>query len=265
VKQLNASYLWARLKVAYGRGFARLLDFAFLRSRPDMALVRIGTDYGGWYCARSLLIPETAAICCGAGEDVSFDVALNAEWGLLVLCVDPTPRAIKHVESLLDAIRNNRTMLIENGPATYQTKGFRESHFLFAPRAVWSTDGELDLFAPQNPEHVSYSALNLQHTSTKMRVRSSTLQSLIGEFHVGRLAILKLDIEGAEYEVIRSSLRSGVRPEQILIEFDQVNQPLGPFFWLELAGVIREICNAGYRLVRRERANYVFVREPSRS
>jgi hypothetical protein len=76
---------------------------------------------------------------------------------------------------------------------------------------------------------------------------------------VVRLSLLKLDIEGAEYEVLRSMLGAGILPEQLLVEFDQVNQPLTPLFWVELVQVLRSLRNAGYRLVRRERANYVFV------
>ena len=74
-----------------------------------------------------------------------------------------------------------------------------------------------------------------------------------------RLALLKVDIEGAEYEVLRSMLAAGVRPEQLLVEFDQINQPLSPLFWVELVRVLRELRDAGYRLVHRERSNYVFV------
>ncbi len=124
---------------------------------------------------------------------------------------------------------------------------------------MWSSNGTLTLFAPRNPVNVSYSALNLQHTSDTMVVRSSTVRSILAELGVDRIALLKLDIEGAEYEVLRSMLMDGIRPEQLLVEFDQVNQPLTPWFWVELVRIIRRLRRAGYRLVSRERANYLFV------
>jgi len=43
------------------------------------------------------------------------------------------------------------------------------------------------------------------------------------------------------------------------VEFDQVNQPLSPLFWIELRSVIRQLRTAGYRLAHRERANFLFV------
>jgi FkbM family methyltransferase len=259
MKARITTYLVARLKVAFGRAIATLADLAFLRRDPTLQLVRIGTDYGGWYCSRALLAPDRTAMCCGAGEDISFDVALNAKWGMRIICVDPTPRSIRHVESFLAASRDGRRMLIEAGPLSYETTGFREADFTFVACAVWSSDGVLDLFAPKDPAHVSYSAMNLQHTSEIIQVRSSTVASLLKDFGVARLSLLKIDIEGAEYEVLRSMLRAGIFPEQLLVEFDQVNQPLTPLFWVELVRVLRALRDAGYRLVHRERANYVFV------
>jgi FkbM family methyltransferase len=253
------SYLVARLKLAFGRAMAALADVKFLRRDTALQLVRIGTEYGGWYCCPALLGPDRTAICCGAGEDISFDVALNAKRDMRIICVDPTPRSIRHVESLLAANRKGRSMLIERGPLNYEMTGFREDNFIFVARAAWSSDGVLDLFAPKNPAHVSYSAVNLQHTSETIRVRSSTIGSLLREFGVARLSLLKLDIEGAEYEVLHSMLSAGVLPEQLLVEFDQINQPLTPFFWVELVRALRALRNAGYGLVHRERANYVFV------
>jgi FkbM family methyltransferase len=252
-------YLVPRLKLAYGRAVAKLVDLAFLRSDSALQLVRIGTEYGGWYCCRELLGAGRVAMCCGAGEDISFDVGLNASWGMRIICVDPTPRAIAHVASLLEADRNRRTMQIEAGPLNYDMTGFRAAEFTFIPHAVWSADGYLELFAPSNPAYVSYSAVNLQHTAETIRVRSSTVASIIKEFAVARLSLLKVDIEGAEYEVLRSMLAANIRPEQLLVEFDQINQPLGALFWIELLRTLTQLRAAGYRLVRREHANYTFV------
>jgi len=259
MKTRIATYLVARLKLTFGRAMAALADVAFLRRERSLQLVRIGTEYGGWYCCRALLGPDRTAMCCGAGEDISFDVALNAKWDMRIICVDPTPRSIRHVESFLAASRDGRRMLIEAGPLSYEMTGFREADFTFVARAVWSSDGVLDLFAPKDPAYVSYSAVNLQHTSETIQVRSSTVGSLLSDFGVVRLSLLKLDIEGAEYEVLRSMLSAGILPEQLLVEFDQINQPLTPLFWVELVQVLRALRGAGYRLVHRERANYVFV------
>lgn len=48
------------------------------------------------------------------------------------------------------------------------------------------------------------------------------------------------------------------RPDRLLVEFDQVNQPL-PLFWVELLGTMRQLRAAGYDLVPRAHANFVFI------
>jgi FkbM family methyltransferase len=253
-------YLVPRIKLAFGRSVAALTTAAY-RKRYDLSqLVRIGTDYGGWYCDRRLLGAGRTAVCCGAGEDISFDVALNGSWQMRVVCVDPTPRAIRHVEALLAAHRERRRMLIEAGPLYYDLSGFRPAAFDLVECAVWSTDGVLELYAPQNPAFVSYSALNLQRTSERIQVPARTLESLVRDRGITHVSLLKLDIEGAEHEVLRSMLRSHIRPDQVLVEFDQINQPLGPLFWIELIQTIRQLGTAGYDLVLREHSNFVFVR-----
>ena len=252
-------YLVPRLKMAYGRSFAAFATALYRRPYDLTQLVRIGTDYGGWYCDRRLLGAGKAAMCCGAGEDISFDVALNSSWDMKVTCVDPTPRAIRHVEALLAAHAADARMMIEAGPLHYDLCGFRPAAFHFVASAVWSKDGVLDLYAPRNPAFVSYSALNLQRTSARIQVRASTLESLVRELGITQLSVLKLDIEGAEHEVLRSMLLSSIRPDQLLVEFDEVNQPLTPLFWVELLSTMRQLRDAGYDLVLREHANFVFI------
>jgi FkbM family methyltransferase len=198
-------------------------------------------------------------MCCGAGEDISFDIALNAKWGMRVICVDPTPRAIHHVESLLLAHGQGRQMAIDGGPDAYEMSGFRREDFMLIQRAIWSSDGVIDLYAPRNAEFVSFSALNLQQTDKRIQVPASRISTILNERGETQLALLKLDIEGAEYEVLRSMLASGIFPAQLLVEFDQVNQPLSPLFWVDLLHTSRELKRAGYQLVHRERANYLFV------
>jgi len=254
------NYLVARAKLAYGRSIAALLDCAPGATAARAALERVGTAYGGWYCRTESLREGMLAVCCGAGEDISFDVALNARWGVRVLCVDPTPRAIRHIAQLLAAQREGRDMLVEKGPAHYQLQGFRPELFTFVPRAVWSRDGALQLFAPRDPAHVSYSAVNLQGTAECMTVRASTIGTLLRELGLPHPGLVKLDIEGAEHEVIRAMLADNILPDQLLVEFDEINQPRAPLFWLELRRTLRSLRDAGYRLAHREHSNYLFLR-----
>lgn len=249
----------SRLRFGFGRLLQVLLRTLYLE-RGALPLERLGTRYGGWWCCTRLLGPGQVALCAGAGEDVSFDVALNARHGLRVLCVDPTPRAVQHVAGLLAAAAAGGHYVVEAGPERYDLAGFDPARFEPVAVALWNADGLLRLYAPQDPAHVSHSALNLQHTAHYIEVPSRRVTTLLAERGLGDPAVFKLDIEGAEYAVLDDLLASGVRPGQVLVEFDELHSPLSPLALARVGQRVRALRAAGYVLAAAEQCNFVFVR-----
>ncbi|HEX4392055.1 MAG TPA: hypothetical protein VH084_11015 [Mycobacterium sp.] len=60
-------------------------------------LVRLGTDLCGWRLPEFILRPGAVAFCVGAGEDISFDLALR-DREMRVVTIDPTP--VSYVEAV---------------------------------------------------------------------------------------------------------------------------------------------------------------------
>jgi FkbM family methyltransferase len=233
-----------RLTFVVGRLAASAL-YAWYREPSTSEFVRLGTQYGGWICAANSLRNGGNALCVGAGEDVSFDVALVSRFDVNVVCVDPTPRSIAHVESLLQ------------GSAAYDLRGFRQERFQFLPVALWHQDGMLKLYAPADPQHVSHSALNLQKTNRFIEARCVRLTTLMAQRGIDELDLLKLDIEGAECAVLEDLLETDVRPAQLLIEFDALYSLRVAQLW-RVARCVQRLRDAGYRLSRAEGANFTF-------
>lgn len=69
-----------------------------LHIHPREDLVRLGSDYGGWIVPYTLLDRSSVCYCAGAGEDITFDLALAERFGCEIHVFDPTPRAVAHVE-----------------------------------------------------------------------------------------------------------------------------------------------------------------------
>ena len=90
-------------------------------------------------------------------------------------------------------------------------------------------------------------------------MESRRLSTLLGPTELDRIEILKLDIEGAEIEVIEDVLTDGIRPRQILVEFDQLQKQTRPHR-ARVRATLRLLSDAGYRLLRREQFNYSFGR-----
>jgi FkbM family methyltransferase len=207
---------------------------ALLRSTGSADLARLGSDYGGWWVPRSVLRPGAVAYCAGAGEDITFDLAL-LERGLQVTTFDPTPRAIAHVAQTAPDI-----------PA-----------YRFEPIGWWDSKTDLRFYAPSNPLHVSHSAVNLQATEEYFTAAVDTVHAIAARLGDAKVDLIKMDIEGAEYRVLASLLELGPRPEVLCVEFDQ---PAPVRRTLKAARALRE---AGYDLLRLEGFNATFARRTS--
>jgi FkbM family methyltransferase len=216
------------------RLFQRAAAAAFraltIGARED--LVRLGSPYGGWWVPKSVLTPGAVAYSAGAGEDVTFDLAL-LEHGVRVTTFDPTPRSVAYVDSL-----------------QIEDEGFR-----FVPVAWWNDDAEIVVYAPRDPAHVSYSAHDLQGTGRSITVPGRRVATLARELGDTKLDLIKMDIEGAEMVVIPDLLSSGPFPQVLCVEFDKI-RPLR-----DVISLIRRIKAAGWRPTHSEGRNVTFVRE----
>lgn len=199
------------------------------RQREDME--RLGDGLCGWWVPASLLGPDSVCYLAGAGEDITFDIALMRRFGCEVVSLDPTPRAIEHVR--------------KHAPA----QGYH-----FRPVGLGGKDRVERFYAPANPDHVSHSIANLQDTPDYFEGQLRTPQSVMSQMGHNRIDLLKMDIEGAEYEVFDFLLESALRPTVICVEFDQ---PAPVRRTLEYVSRLRR---AGYEPVKVEVFNVTFVR-----
>ncbi len=158
----------------------------------------MGSAYGGWWVPKEIAVPGTIAYCGGAGEDISFDLALFAR-GCTVRVFDPTPRAIEHVK----------------------TRDPQSDRFTFVPVGWWSIDDYLKFYAPKDVHHVSHSVVNLQGTQEYFAARVRPVRALMNDLGDDHVDLIKMDIEGAQREVLGSLLRDGPVPDVLCVEFDQ--------------------------------------------
>ena len=210
---------------------ARALLPRYLHPVPRSDLVRLGSDYGGWWVPEAAVRPGAVAYCAGAGEDITFDLALH-ERGCTVTTFDPTPRAAAHVQRVAPT----------------------SERFRFVPVGWWDRHERLRFYSPRNPEHVSHSVVNLQGTSEFFVAEVKAVHQLMSELGDERVDIVKMDIEGAEHRTLDAMLRRGPLPAVLCMEFDQP-QPVR-----KVVGAVRRLQQAGYTLNRIEAWNYTFTR-----
>jgi|TARA_R110002020_G_scaffold72542_5_gene186647 FkbM family methyltransferase len=163
-----------------------------------MAFKLIGTEYGGWMINTDIVPDKSTIISAGVGEDISFDLFLMNEKKCKVVGIDPTPKSHSFIES-------------QHGLQNFQ----------LIKKALHSNNDDLiKLYKNKNPNHVSESILP-NHESVlgfdSYFSETINLQKVFEDFE--NISIVKMDIEGSEYEVVESlgSIPDSVR--QFCIEF----------------------------------------------
>ena len=228
----------------------KITIFGFNSKPNHVDLVRLGSDYGGWWlpsAAMSNSNLDRVAISAGLGFDVSFDKSL-LELGFTVIGLDPLADCVAHANLNLAEFRS----------------------FTSLEKGLWKTTGTLSFYPPKNTEHDSWSATNIQHSSESM-IKSFEVISLTDLFiRFSQLEkcdyrILKMDIEGSELEVMKSLSTFQHRFDFIAIEIDFLS--LIPFLKFrhrimmikEARFLLRNFQSAGYQLVKTENFNFFWI------
>ncbi len=186
--------LLRRLKRLLRAGMGK--DF-FPRVQVHFRTIRLGSEYGGWSIIAESLSSESIVYSFGVGNDISFDLALIDRFGLTVHAFDPTPDSIDWVR-----------------------KQSISDRMVFHEFGLSDVDGEVMFRPPKNPEHISHTTLDRPETEDQsFSVPVKQLSTILNELGHSQINLLKMDIEGTEYQVIDSLARSDIRPQQLLVEF----------------------------------------------
>ena len=194
---------------------------------------RSGSDYGGWTYLDLPGLKQGTALSLGLGEDASFDVELASRYDAQVYIYDPTPRAIKHFAYITERIGEPSVLPYsrsgQQDPSSYDLRAISRGQLHLVTQAVSSFSGEAEFFEPRDPSHVSHSLGNIQHSGSRstpsIRVPVIDICAVFEKLQPIIPKLLKMDIEGAEMQVIPRMLTSGLLPDQVLVEFDLLNFP----------------------------------------
>ena len=216
----TARTMYRRVRRAVRRAAGRDIQFPIQIAVPTATY---GTEYGAWSICPQGLDRNSIVYSVGIGTDISFDLALIERYGVTVHAFDPTPGSIAWLE---------RQLL----PA-----GFRWKQVGLA-----AYDGQATFFPPDNPEWISHTMLPRAAGGARaIEVDVRRLSTLMLDLGHQRLEVLKMDIEGAEYDVIDDILASRVDIRQWLIEFHHRFPDVGV---ARTRDAVAKLNAAGYRI-----------------
>ena len=137
--------------------------------------------------------------------------------------------------------------------------------FLLIKKALYNqADLKIKFFKPPNEEFVSHSISNFQNQFSDkteyIEVTTTTVENIIYQYEINHIDILKLDIEGAENQVIPNLLKKKIFPTQILVEFDELHTSF-IFPYLKALTIFLKLKLNSYDLVKTQQfPNFLFVK-----
>ena len=228
----------------------RLVTFGFLTREQNSTLIRLGSDYGGWWLPKVILRDKSKKrilISAGLGFDVTFDEAL-LDAGFEVLGLDPLEDSVNYAAHKLQ----------------------RHSKFTGIAMGLWKDTGMQAFFPPKNESHDSWSATNIQSSPSTafMDFRVISLTDLFCKFpqlDSSDYCGIKMDIEGSEIELIPYIADFKKKFDLLAIEMDFLS--LIPFLslWTRICMVLRarkllqRLNERNYKLVMRENFNFIWI------
>ena len=229
-------------------------------------LTRLGTEYGGWKFVDSAALKRSVVVSCGLGEDASFDVEFAAKYGAKVIIVDPTPRAIQHFKGMMARLGQRPQQPYRKTGAqpveAYDLSGISNAQLRLCEKAIWNKNTHVRFFAPESRDHVSHSIVNYQHNysteTAHIEVEAVPIDELLKQYDIGEPSLLKLDIEGAEIEVLMDMISKRIHPKQVLAEYDELAVPSKKSME-RIEGAHAALLSAGYQLIAREHTNFSYI------
>ena len=176
--------------------------------------------------------------CAGVGEETSLEDDLLRRTGCLVWSFDPTPEAAAHVAA----------------------QAFDPARFQFVSTGIGDKHETLRFFQHPDPEMMpAYSAVNIWNTSSYIEAPAPPSRRSWDRFGHKGLTLLKLSIEGAEWNVLQHLLYEGKRDVSVLCVL--FSQPAG--FW-KVRAAVHDLARHGFRYLCHDEWKFTFVRSFTR-
>ena len=181
--------------------------------------------YGGWAIPKGAVNQSSVIVDVGLGEDISFSESLIRSYGCTVHGADPTPKSIAYVKQL------------------------SPPNFILYEQGLAGVSGHATFYLPNEASHVSGSIAQAGHVGHKsITVELISLSDLFTKIGTNEVAVLKIDIEGSEYDVIGEDnfAQQVANVKVICIEFHHRWKEFGP---QATVNAINKLKSSGFQCV----------------
>ena len=227
-KNFPGSYLYNFIKLFFDKiikTIGYIWHYFFRNKKYDDKIIKVGN----YKLYPDKISKKSVVYSCGIAEDISFDEAITKKFGCDVFMFDPTSQSLK----FMNTIHNPKLKFFNLG--------------------IWKYDGNIKFYYHES--NVNLSATNILNAKKYFTLPCKSISSLMKDNEHNTIDVLKMDIEGASFEILNDLLDKKIYPKQIVAELER------PFF-IYNSNIIRLISylkdrrklhnklrNAGYEIV----------------
>tara|TARA_B100001167_G_scaffold20665_1_gene10936 strand:- start:1437 stop:2066 length:630 start_codon:yes stop_codon:yes gene_type:complete len=191
-----------------------------------------GGDHG-WVIDESSIDSESIIYSVGVGSNIDFDLELIDSLGVTIHAFDPTPRSVEWVKE-------------QN----------LSNKFIFHPVGLAAENGFMNFYPPAKSSSTHFSPVDRYgNTDNEIKAPVKDIDTMASELGHKKIDLLKMDIEGAEYEVIKALPDSEVIINQILIEFHHMYKSIS---FSQTVEAINTLKNLGFEIFDISQRTYEF-------
>ena len=222
---------------------------------------RLGTIYGSWILPKDIELNEDSVIySAGVGEDISFDILLSDKYKCNIILIDPTERAKKHYDEVCHYYEKKKWKITGDIQKDYYGIMYPLKHeltkIIYVDKGLWDKQTTLKFYKQRNEQYVSQTLIEGMFGNDYDEVEVNTLKNIMEKNNHKNIDILKLDIEGAEINVLENMVDEKIFPKYICVEFDLYLK--GKDKENKTQTIMDKLKSCNYKIIANERGNVTF-------
>ncbi len=208
----------------------------------------LGSHFHGYYIPKDFLNKDSVCYCIGAGHDVSFDTELVFHYGCRVFIFDPAPEAKNHFMQLKNGLAKGEKVTVGSHRFMYNISHEQLETISYIDTGVWSSNTKIRFYKPANDSYPSHSIGLFSTSNEYVEVPVDRLANLMKKLGHPTIDLLKMEIEGAEYEVLNTIVEDRPDVKMILVEFDELFHAKDFRYLFRIKKTTQSLISAGYTL-----------------